>query len=181
MDDLKLRNELGEVRSSGIDLAAGPVETPDWEALRQQALEDAQRMSTTNDWGVEDDFYTKQLEPALDSLAGARADETYSDTPEYDDLELFLQVCDACGIEPLVVIEPTLGPYYDHIGITAQTRAAAYQRIRDVVAAHSSARLADFSANEYEKYFLFDIVHFGWTGWVDTERALYEFAMGGVQ
>lgn len=180
MDDLKLRSDLGEVRSSGIPLATGPVENPDWAALRAEALVDAQRMSTTNDWGVEDEFYTKQLEPALDSLAGARAGETYTNTPEYDDLGLFLEVCDACGIAPLVIVEPALGPYYDHIGISSQTRAAAYQHMREVVEAHESARLMDFSDHEYEKYFFFDIVHFGWTGWIDAEQALYEFATEGA-
>ncbi len=176
MGDLRLRNDLDGVRSQGIPMAQGTLEQPDWDAMRAEALVTAQTMSTTNDWGAEDEFYTTQLGPALDSLAGARAGETYTDTPEYDDLNCFLDVCDACGVQPLIVIEPVMGPYYDHIGINLETRTAAYQRIRDVVAAHPSARLADFSDREYEKYFLFDIVHFGWTGWIDAQRALYEFA-----
>ncbi len=176
MGDLRLRNDLDDVRSQGIPMAQGTLEQPDWDAMRAEALATAQTMSTTNDWGAEDEFYTTQLGPALDSLAGARAGETYTDTPEYDDLGCFLDVCDACGVQPLIVIEPVMGPYYDHIGINHETRTAAYQRIRDVVAAHPSARLADFSDREYEKYFLFDIVHFGWTGWIDAQRALYEFA-----
>ena len=137
-------------------------------------------MSTTNEWGVEDAFYTKQLAPALKSLSGARSEETYSDTPEYDDLDLFLSLCDACGIEPLIVVEPTLGPYYDYIGIGSDKRGAAYDRIRSVVAQHPAAQIADFSNKEYERYYLFDIVHFGWTGWIDAQKAIYEFANGGA-
>ena len=180
MDSLRLRQQLMDVRARGIELPTGAIEPPDWTALRQEALETAQRMSTTNSWGAEDEFYTKQLGPALEGLKDARKGETYTQTPEYDDLACFLDVCDACGVEPLIIIQPSMGPYYDHIGISAETRAAAYQRIRDVVAAHPQARLADFSDREYEQYFLFDIVHFGWTGWIDAEQALYEFAMGGV-
>ena len=179
MEDLKLRNELRDVRAAAIPLATGPVEEPDWEQLKAQAIEDATRMSTNNDWGVENAFYSEQLSPALDSLKGARAEETYSNTPEYDDLDLFLTTCEACGVSPLIVIEPTLGPYYDHVGISQSTRAAAYQRIRDVVESHPTARLADFSNREYEPYFLFDIVHFGWTGWIDAQHALYDFAVEG--
>lgn len=179
MDDLRLRSQLLETRASGTQLVTSPVETPNWSALREQAMQDAQRMSTNNDWGVEDAFYADQLAPVLDSLKDARAGETYSDTPEYDDFELFLQACDECGIEPLVIIEPSLGPYYDHIGIDLQTRSAAYARMREVVASHPTARLADFSDHEYDKYFLFDIVHFGWTGWTEAEKALYEFATEG--
>lgn len=179
-DDLRLRGQLGGVRTSGIPMAEGPVLVPNWDAMRQQALHEAQQRSTTNEWGAEDNFYTRELQPVLDQLAGARADETYTATPEYDDLECFLDVCDACGIEPLVIIEPCMGPYYDHIGITAETRSTAYRRICNVVAAHPSAWLADFSNHEYDRYFLFDIVHFGWTGWIDAERAIYEFAQGVV-
>ena len=180
MDDLKLRNQLNEVRASGIPLAEGAVETPDWDTLREEALLDAERMSTTNEWGVEDEFYTSQLAPALNSLAGTRAGETYANTPEYGDLDLFLSVCEACGISPMVVIQPSLGPYYDHIGISQQTRADAYERIRDVVASHPTASLADFSDREYERYFMFDIVHFGWTGWIEAQKALYDFATEGA-
>lgn len=177
VDDLRLRNDLRDVRSRGIPFAQGPAQVPNWDGLRQQALGDAMRMSTNNDWGAENRFWTEQLQPALKDLKGARAGETYSDTPEYDDLDCFLTVCDACKIEPLVVISPSMGPYYDYIGISQATRAAAYERIRNVVAKHDRAQLADFSDREYEKYFLFDIVHFGWTGWIDVEHAVYDFAM----
>lgn len=178
MDDLRLRNRLAEVRAKGIPLATGEVEQPDWEALRNEAIQTGEARSSSNSWGAEDEFYTKQLAPALESLAGARASETYTNTPEYDDLNCFLSVCDACGIEAMVMIEPVMGSYYDHIGISQETRNAAYQRIRDVVAAHPTARLTDFSNREYEPYFLFDIVHFGWAGWIDAQQAVYEFAMG---
>lgn len=175
IDDLKLRSELSSVRAKGIAYDTDPVEDPDWDELRAEALEDARTMSTNNSWGVEDEFYAQQLGPALDSLKGARADETYTNTPEYDDLDLFLSVADACGVKPLIIIEPVLGPYYDHIGITKDTREAAYQRIRDIVDSHRSAQLADFSDREYERYFLYDIVHFGWTGWIDAEQAIFDF------
>ena len=39
----------------------------------------------------------------------------------------------------------------------------------------SAKTRADFTDREYEKYFLFDTVHFGWTGWVDVEEAIYDF------
>ena len=179
-DDLRLRGQLGTVRASGMPYAEGPVLVPDWNAMRSQAFAEAQQRSTTNEWGAEDKFYTNELQPVLEKLAGARASETYTATPEYDDLECFMDVCDACGIEPLVIIEPCMGPYYDHIGIAAETRARAYRHISSVVASHPIAWLADFSSREYERYFLFDIVHFGWTGWIDAEKAIYDFAQTAV-
>ena len=177
IDDLKIRQGLIEVRAEGMPLVdeAAPA-TPDFATMREQALVDGAAISTTNDWGVEDGFYTKRLEPVLDGAAGSRADETYSDTPEYDDLDAFLDVADACGIDVLLVVSPVMGPYYDHIGITADTREACYDRIRAIAAKHGSAKLADFSDREYEKYFLYDIVHFGTVGWTDLNEAIYNFA-----
>jgi D-alanine transfer protein len=180
LDDLKLRQGLVEVRGKGADRVdtATPA-TPDFAAMLQEARDTGAQMSTTNDWGLEDSFYTEQLEPVLADLKDSRAGETYSDTPEYDDLACFLDVADACGIEVLVVLSPEMGPYYDYIGIDAKTRAGCYEHVRDVVAQHAGVKLADFTDREYEKYFLYDIVHFGWTGWVEVEEALYHFAKDG--
>ncbi len=180
IDDLKARQGLAEVRSQGMplvdDAAAG---VPDFAAMREQAIADGEAMSTTNDWGVEDGFNTKRLEPALADAEGSRTDETYSDTPEYDDLACFLDIADACGIEVLVVIGPVMGPYYDLIGITADTREGCYDRIRTLAAEYANVQVADFSDREYEKHFLYDIVHFGTVGWTDVNEAVYAFAMQG--
>jgi len=117
MDDLRLRYRLIEVRHKGQALCQGETSAPDWDHLMDEAMASARQMSTNNDLGVEDDFYANQLAAALEAPSGSRSDETYQDTSEYGDLKCFLDVCDFCGVEPLIIIEPVLGPYYDHIGI----------------------------------------------------------------
>ena len=176
LDDLKARRGLEEVRAKGTTRPAREDYGPDFDALRAQALADGQSMAANNEWGIQDAFYHERIEPVLGDLKDARAGETYSQTDEYDDLDCFLDVADACGIEVLVVIQPELGPYYDLIGIPAETRAACYDRICEVAQSHGAA-IADFSDREYERYFLYDIVHFGWLGWVDAEQSIWEFAM----
>ena len=176
VDDLHLRSGLNDVRTSGVPaVRLETPETPDFAAMRENAYADAQSHSTNNDWGVEDAFYAQQLGPALDGAQGARTAETYSQTPEYDDLSCLLDVANACGLDALVVISPVLGPYYDYIGIDADKRRGCYDRVRNICAEHGVS-VADFTDKEYEKYFLFDIVHYGWTGWVDVEQSIYEFA-----
>ena len=132
-DDLSLRRDLQDVRVRGIERVDGQAEqAPDWDAMRAEALEYAKTRSTNNDWGVEDGFYSKALAPVLDAATGSRANETYSDTPEYDDLTAFLQVANECGIDVMVVICPEMGPYYDLLGIDAQTRENCYSHVRQV-------------------------------------------------
>ena len=175
-DDLSLRRDLSDVRSRGVEDVSGQEEqTPDWDAMRAEALDYAKTRSTNNDWGVEDGFYSKSLAPVLDAAAGSRAGETYTDTPEYDDLAAFLKVAGECGVDVMVVICPEMGPYYDLIGIDAQTRENCYGHVRQICE-EAGATVCDFSDREYERYWLYDIVHFGWTGWVDLNQALYEFA-----
>lgn len=175
-DDLSLRRDLSDVRSRGVEGVSGQEEqTPDWDAMRAEALDYAKTRSTNNDWGVEDGFYSKSLAPVLDAAAGSRAGETYTDTPEYDDLATFLKVAGECGVDVMVVICPEMGPYYDLIGIDAQTRENCYGHVRQICE-EAGATVCDFSDREYDRYWLYDIVHFGWTGWVDLNQALYEFA-----
>ena len=84
-------------------------------------------------------------------------------------------MCQETGLEPLVVVSPISGPYYDWVGIDEQTRRSCYDHILQICSSYGVA-VADFSDKEYEKYFLNDQVHFGWTGWVDAEEAIYTFA-----
>jgi D-alanine transfer protein len=179
LDDLSLKKDLTSVRSSGTEKCTSTEATPDWAAMREEAEAFAQTASTNNDWGVEDGFYENQLEPALGSVAGSRASETYQNTPEYEDLAAFLSVANDCGVDVMVVVSPVLGEYYDHIGISAETRAACYERICRVCN-EAGATVCDFSDHEYDKYWLYDIVHFGWKGWVDLNEAIYDFAKAGA-
>ena len=37
----------------------------------------------------------------------------------------------------------------------------------------------DLSGHDYDKYYLRDVMHLGWKGWVEVDRALCEFYGGG--
>lgn len=177
MDDLKLRSDLRALRQKGFAHPVGGDEVPPFDTLRKRSLAEAQEKSTNNPWGFDDAAYDENVGDNLDAIQGKLAGETMADTPEYDDFGLFLRVCSESGLEPLVIVAPLSGGYYDWVGIDADTRRAAYDHILDIANAYGVA-VADFSDREYETYFLHDMVHFGWTGWVDVEQALYEFAMG---
>ncbi len=177
MDDLKLRSDLRAVREKGFEHPVGGNQEPAFGAMRTYALEEAAGKSTNNDWGYDDASYTSNVGANLDELRGKHADETMADTPEYDDFGLFLRVCRESGLEPLVIVAPLSGDYYDWVGVDASTRRAAYDHMLKIASAYG-VQVADFTDREYEKYFLHDMVHFGWTGWVDVEQALYTFALG---
>ena len=142
---------------------------PDWSGLLQQAVSDGTAATTSNDYGIYDAYWEKNKGYAPER--GQRFDEADA---EYDDLACFVQTCLDSRLEPLLVILPMHGRWYDEQGVGADVRAVFYQRVRDMCASMDVA-YADFSSCEYEKYFLCDTVHPGWVGWVRIEQSVYDF------
>ena len=154
---------------------ATPVEDVDWEGFIEQAKADGQQLAT-NDYHIRDDYYRDYLGPAVEETRGKMSETDHSlDSPEYQDLELFLEVARAHDIEVLLVNVPMHGKWYDLAGYPAERRAKYYQRIRDL-AATWNVQLADFSEYEYEPHFFVDTQHLGWVGWVRVIRACVDFA-----
>ena len=173
MGDLKLRHALDEVRASGSYLPRG-VEAPDYNALRAQALAEAAEACSNNDFGVYNEYWDEYMAPNLEERAGEMAGETLSNTPEYDDLRCFLDVCRECGLDPCIIIMPTNGKWYDHAGLSPEVRAGCYERIR-ALCSEANVTCMDLSPYEYEPYYLRDIMHFGWLGWLDVEKGFGDF------
>lgn len=164
--------------------ASGPYElegnlprkglAPDFRAYEKQAELDGKRYQ-------ENEFYMDQksydrLKPFLKKKKGIskNAVKGYAVSPEYDDLKCFLQVCQDLSIEPLLVILPVNGYYYDYTGFPREARQNYYKKI-SAIAKEYGAKTADFSGDEYTKYFFEDRVHLGRKGWVMVNESLYQY------
>lgn len=79
-----------------------------------------------------DEAAYKRLEPHLSKKEGMNSDayKGYQTGPEYDDLECFLKVCQQLEIEPLIVIVPVNGYYYDFTGFPKEARQNYYEKVR---------------------------------------------------
>lgn len=147
---------------------------PDWAALLEQAEADGEK-ENQNEFFIDDGSY-KKLAPQLSAKKGKDSDAVngYQNSPEYDDLRCFLQVCTELDITPMLVILPVNGFYYDFTGFPQEARRNYYQNIRDV-AAEYGAEVADFGGEEHTKYFFEDRVHIGKKGWVMVNESIYRF------
>lgn len=154
----------------------GETVVPDWDAWMAHAKEEAARESTNNDEGFMNSYYTDSYPTWLSQAKEYyRAPEgaEYWET-EWTDFLLVLQVCKELDIEPLIVIMPTKGVAYDQTAYTREVREIFYERVRQVCA-ERGVPYVDYSDYEYDKYFLRDVMHLGWTGWVHVNKAIYEF------
>ena len=144
-----------------------------WTKWLAKAEKDGSRYQE-NQFYIDEKNY-KKLKPRLSKKkdSNKKAIHGYGSSPEYDDLRCFLDVCRDMDIKPLLVILPVNGYYYDYTGFPPTARET-YSNIRNLADAYN-AQLADFSADEYTKYFFEDQVHIGRKGWVLINESLYNF------
>ena len=163
--------------SDGIEKGDGIPENnlePDWDTL----LEEAQALGekeNQNQFYMDDSSY-KKLEPYLEKKKDMNKDAVtgYQNSPEYDDLRCFLQVCRELDIDPMLVVLPVNGYYYDFTGFPKEARQGYYAKVKGV-AEEYGAKVADFSDQEYTEYFFEDRVHLGKKGWLMVSESIYQF------
>ena len=158
-----------------------PGSTPliDWDALIQEESKKQELKSDNNIFGIDNYYYNKYLKPKMDSLKGSQKELTYSDfnSPEYQDMELFLQIAKELGIEVEVIIQPVNGLWYDYIGFDKSKRIEAYTNIQRI-AEKFNAKVVNYENYEYEPEFMFDTMHFGAKGWIEVSKEIYNFFKG---
>lgn len=166
-------------RQNKADSQTVHVEDIDFSGLMDDAVAYAQTVTDKNDLNIDNDYYDEYVKPRIESGEGkgAYSTRTYLESDEYIDINLFIDVCNEIGIEPLMVSIPVNGKWYDYAEFSKEDREQYYQNIRDICK-EKGVRLLDYSSKEYEDYFLKDIMHLGWKGWIYLDEAVYKFNKG---
>lgn len=122
---------------------------PDWTALLALAEQKGEE-ENQNQFYMDEAAY-KRLEPHLSKKERMNSDayKGYQTGPEYDDLECFLKVCQQLEIEPLIVIVPVNGYYYDFTGFPKEARQNYYEKVR-TLADHTGQGCRLFGSGVYE-------------------------------
>ena len=149
----------------------------DWQEEESAAVKAAREMSANNDFGMLDGYYTTYIGNRLERQRGRDRELDYSVSKEYDDLRLLFEVCKEKGIEPLFIHVPLHGRWSDYTGFTADRREKYYQNVRET-ASEYDIRVLDLTGREYEPYFLCDVMHLGWKGWLEVDKALIDYYHG---
>lgn len=123
---------------------------------------------------VDTTYFETYMAGSYEARAGSAVDGSYTVSREYDDLALFLELCAELKLDVMLISVPVNGWWYDYTGFSRAERTAYYDKIRSISREYG-VLLLDLSEYEYEPYFLRDIMHLGWKGWVYIEDAVERF------
>ena len=159
-----------------IDLPSKGSTMPDynWDEVLAKNEEQAKKDTQSNEYHFDDWYYKKNIEGKLASLKDSASTFKYTDSPEYEDFKLFLQIAKELGVEVLVITFPVNGPWYDYIGIDASQRNAFSTKINDIVK-EAGVKQVDLTSHDYDPYYIWDATHPGWKGWPLVEKELVKF------
>jgi len=160
----KLPNKNNEEKINNIDFK------------EQYAIAEKQgRDSVTNNkFYVDDNYYDKYLKEKVDDLTGIYKNTNLTNSVEYNDFNFFLDLCDDLNIKPYIVLVGVNGWYYDYTGITENERNEFYNKLESI-ALEKKFDVLNLRKYEYEKYYLSDVMHLGWKGWISVTEEMYKY------
>jgi D-alanyl-lipoteichoic acid biosynthesis protein DltD len=148
-----------------------------WEEEEKKAEEEAKTKETNNDFFVDDNYYNKYLRDNLKAHKDSKKNINLMKSKEFEDYELYLDTCIDLGVKPYIILIPTNGRWYDHTGMTKETRDNFYDTAQKI-AEEKGFEVLNLKDEEYTPYFMYDIMHLGWKGWIKVEEGLYKHYNG---
>ncbi|MGG1691858.1 D-alanyl-lipoteichoic acid biosynthesis protein DltD [Bacillus ginsengihumi] len=147
------------------------IKNKSWTSLKTLADQYGKKRSTNNPFNVENGYYKKKIAFRVKQLKGSNTNTSYTNSIEYEDFQMVLDLLKEKNAKPLFVILPVNGKWYDYTGLSEANRQTYYRKIKAQVE-QAGFPVADFSNHEYDPYFLKDTMHIGWKGWVYLDEAM---------
>lgn len=155
------------------DNMKGKGTEPDWRKLEEEAQESFLKKAD-NQFYIKDSLYVSKVLPMMKERKGEDVNRTYGDSPEYGDLELFLEVCREMNIEADLILLPVNGYWYDYTGFPKENREIIVDKV-DTIAKKYGAQFCSLFGECYTPGFLEDIVHPAGKGWIRINEEVHRF------
>jgi D-alanine transfer protein len=161
--------------------APGPRPPGNWLALAARAEREYRGRSDNNPFGFDNDLWRIRFPfgPHANppGVRDANVRQSLAQAPEWDDLDTLLRVLHELGADPLLLVTPVKGTFFDRIGISADARRVCYDRLRALAREHG-VPLVDFDDHDQDRAFLVDNSHLSSKGWVYYTYAMDAFFHG---
>ncbi len=160
---------------------AAPAPKPqaiNWKLAADAATQEYVAVAKTNEFGIADAYWKTSGAEWL-KLEDTLSDEDFvselSKSAEWTDLDLMLRILKELGAEPLVLSQPIKGTFYNYMGVSAQARAAYYDRLEQSVGSYGYP-VQDFRKYDEDLWFSSDwLGHMSAKGWVYFNKAIDDF------
>lgn len=146
-------------------------------ALNRVANHQAEIHTTSNGFGIHNNFYKKNLSKGevLKKLKGSQKNFNYVESPEYADFELMLQQFAKQHTNVLFVIPPVNAKWAKYTGLSTKMYENSVAKIQEQLISQGFYNIEDLSKYGSQKYFMEDTIHLGWRGWVAVDQAVKPF------
>lgn len=131
--------------------------------------------TTNNPFGLKNDFYTHRIKKHVDRLKNAQTHWDYRFSPEFSDFQLVLQQLADAHAEVLFIIPPVNQKWSDYTGLSQQMIQEFAKKIKFQLNTQGFHRIADFTHQAKQPYFMEDTIHLGWNGWLAADQQIQPF------
>ncbi|MFU1595233.1 D-alanyl-lipoteichoic acid biosynthesis protein DltD [Streptococcus dysgalactiae] len=146
-----------------------------YQRLNELATKRGQLATTNNRFGIKNAFYSKRIAPQYNLYKNFQVNYSYLASPEYNDFQLLLSEFAKQKTDVLFVITPVNKAWAEYTGLNQDKYQEAVRKIKYQLKAQGFHRIADFSKDGGESYFMQDTIHLGWNGWLAFDKEVQPF------
>ncbi len=166
----RLKNSPPKVYAGDRNQKSGD---PNWNLLWKQAQERSEHVPD-NPMHMEERAWRGEFSLRYNRARGIHQKTSMTKSQEYDDLELFLEICREEGIDARIIVQPINGYWYDHTGLAASEKETFHKKIGEMARTYG-AGLDDLGRWDYHPRVLTDAVHPWEKGWLLLDEKIYDF------
>ncbi|UZN01182.1 D-alanyl-lipoteichoic acid biosynthesis protein DltD [Lysinibacillus sp. MHQ-1] len=128
----------------------------------------------SNEYMIENRAFKRLVNANFSKFKDMRKHEDYTESPEYKDFQLVMDVLKDAGAKPLFISIPVNGYWYDYNGYPKERRQQYYEKMAQLLK-DADVDYVDFTDHEYDPYFIMDTIHIGWKGWVYLDQHMDKY------
>jgi len=166
---LQLLKEMKPQSANAYKLNKG-----DWAVETKLAEEMGKKAVTNNEYYIDDNYYNNYIKNRLGELKDFYKGSDIEKSVENRDFDNLLKVCKQLDIKPYFIFMPVNGQFYDYMGLPKEAREKYYDDMEKKAKEYGFETLK-MKEKDYEPYFMVDIMHFGWKGWLYVDEKISEY------
>lgn len=169
----KLRGKYSvfkQINEMKQDLPIVDLENMNFDMMLSMAEIQGKEACTNNEFGIYDEYWETYVEGVYERGEIEEKKEYFTESVEYEDLRCFLQVAKELDIDVILVSIPVNEKWYTFQGMLCDEY---YKKVKMTSNEFDNVVFIDMTKYANEEYFLKDIMHLGWKGWVRINEVLY--------